>query len=209
MANDYRVVLSGEDRLSGTIKNVRNELNNTGKAGTKLDEIKRKFERIQSSAAPLKSKLRELRAMMADMNLDGLSNTDVFGHMAEQAGQYADAIADAQQAVRALADDNMTKNDPVITTGSWEINQETYTVTKNDKTIALTPKEFQLLSYLVDHKGQVLNRDQLVNGVWGYDILDTSRIVDIHISHLRDKLEDDSQHPTHLLTVRGFGYKFV
>lgn len=107
MANDYRVVLSGEDRLSGTIKNVRNELNNTAKSGTKLDEIKRKFERIQSSAAPLKSKLRELRAMMADMNLDGLSNTDLFGHMAEQAGQYADAIADAQQAVRAFADDNM------------------------------------------------------------------------------------------------------
>ena len=51
MANDYRVVLSGEDRLSGTIKNIRNELNNTGKSGTKLDEIKRKFERIQSSAA--------------------------------------------------------------------------------------------------------------------------------------------------------------
>lgn len=111
--------------------------------------------------------------------------------------------------MHSLADDNTTKNDPVITTGSWEINQETYTVTKNDKIIALTPKEFQLLSYLVDHKGQVLNRDQLVNGVWGYDILDTSRIVDIHISHLRDKLEDDSQHPTHLLTVRGFGYKFV
>ena len=107
MANDYRVVLSGEDRLSGTIKNVRNELNNTGKAGTKLDEIKRKFDKIQSSAAPLKSKLKSLREMMSQMNLDGLSNTDVFGQMAEQAGQYADAIADAQQAVRAFADDNM------------------------------------------------------------------------------------------------------
>lgn len=107
MANDYRVVLSGEDRLSGTIKNIRNELNNTGKSGTKLDEIKRKFDRIQNSAAPLKSKLRSLRELMANMNLDGLSNTDVFGQMAEQAGQYADAIADAQQAVRAFADDNM------------------------------------------------------------------------------------------------------
>ena len=107
MANDYRVVLSGEDRLSGTIRNVRQELENTGKSGTKLDEIKRKFDRIQSSAAPLKNKLRSLREMMADMNLDGLTNTDVFGHMAEQAGQYADAIADAQQAVRAFADDNM------------------------------------------------------------------------------------------------------
>ena len=107
MANDYRVVLSGEDRLSGTIKNVRNELNNPVKSGTKLDDIKRKFERIQSSAAPLKNKLRSLRALMADMNLDGLTNTDVFGHMAEQAGQYADAIADAQQAVRAFAKDKM------------------------------------------------------------------------------------------------------
>lgn len=107
MANDYRVVLSGEDRLSGTIRNVRQELENTGKSGTKLDEIKRKFERIQSSAAPLKNKLRSLREMMADMNLDGLTNTDVFGQMAEQAGQYADAIGDAQTAVRAFANDNM------------------------------------------------------------------------------------------------------
>lgn len=107
MANDYRVVLSGEDRLSGTIRNVRQELENTGKSGTKLDEIKRKFERIQSSAAPLKHKLRSLREMMADMNLDGLTNTDVFGQMAEQAGQYADAICDAQTAVRAFANDNM------------------------------------------------------------------------------------------------------
>ena len=107
MANDYRVVLSGEDRLSGTIRNVRQELENTGKSGTKLDEIKRKFERIQSSAAPLKNKLRSLREMMANMNMDGLSNTDVFGQMAAQAGKYADAISDAQTAVRAFANDNM------------------------------------------------------------------------------------------------------
>ncbi|WP_302118328.1 response regulator transcription factor [uncultured Limosilactobacillus sp.] len=111
--------------------------------------------------------------------------------------------------LHSLADQERATEDTVMTAGAWQINQESYTVTKNGETIALTPKEFQLLSYLVDHQGQVLSRDQLVNGVWGYDILDTSRIVDIHISHLRDKLEDDSQHPTHLLTVRGFGYKFV
>lgn len=82
-------------------------------------------------------------------------------------------------------------------------------MTKHGQQIQLTPKEFQLLTYLVNNRGQVLSRDQLVNGVWGYDLLETSRIVDIHISHLRDKLEDDSQHPVHLLTVRGFGYKLV
>ena len=67
--------------------------------------------------------------------------------------------------------------------------------------------DFQLLAFLADHQGQVLSREQLLNGVWGYDILGSSRIVDIHVSHLRDKLEDDSQKPVHLTTVRGFGYK--
>lgn len=98
---------------------------------------------------------------------------------------------------------------PTISTGKWKIDQQNYSITKNDKQIDLTPKEFQLLSYLINHRGQVLSRDQLVNGVWGYDLLNTSRIVDIHISHLRDKLEDDPHNPVHLLTVRGFGYKLV
>lgn len=97
----------------------------------------------------------------------------------------------------------------VITAGNWRIDQQNYLVTKDDQQIELTPKEFQLLSYLIEHHGQVLSREQLVNGVWGYDILDTSRIVDIHISHLRDKLEDDPHQPQHLLTVRGFGYKLI
>lgn len=102
-----------------------------------------------------------------------------------------------------------TTTTPVITTGDWQIDQQNYSISKNGKQIALTPKEFQLLSYLINHQGQVLSRDQLVTGVWGYDILDTSRIVDIHISHLRDKLEDDPHKPVHLLTVRGFGYKLL
>lgn len=97
----------------------------------------------------------------------------------------------------------------VVSIGSWQIDQKNYTVTKNDLPVELTPKEFQLLAYLIEHHDQVLSREQLVNGVWGYDILDTSRIVDIHISHLRDKLEDDPHKPDHLLTIRGFGYKLV
>lgn len=80
-------------------------------------------------------------------------------------------------------------------------------VTKAGQEVSLTRKEFQLLAFLADHQGQVLSREQLLDGVWGYDILGSSRIVDIHVSHLRDKLEDDSQKPVHLTTVRGFGYK--
>lgn len=97
----------------------------------------------------------------------------------------------------------------VIATNNWTIDQANYTVKKAGQPVELTPKEFQLLSYLINHRNQVLSREQLVTGVWGYDLLTSSRIVDIHISHLRDKLEDDPHNPDHLLTVRGFGYKFV
>lgn len=102
-----------------------------------------------------------------------------------------------------------TTHPSIITIGNWQIDRQNFLVTKNEQPVELTPKEFQLLSYLVEHHGQVLSREQLVNGIWGYDILDTSRIVDIHISHLRDKLEDNPHQPQHLLTVRGFGYKLV
>ena len=69
-------------------------------------------------------------------------------------------------------------------------------------------KRRRLLDYLAKHCGQVLSREQLLQGVWGYDILGTSRIVDIHISHLRDKLEADPNTPLWIKTNRGFGYSF-
>lgn len=96
---------------------------------------------------------------------------------------------------------------PIITIGNWQFDSDRVRVTKQGHPVRLTRKEFQLLTYLINHRGQVLSREQLLTGVWGYDILGSSRIVDIHISHLRDKLEDDSQHPVHLQTVRGFGYR--
>lgn len=115
------------------------------------------------------------------------------------------------QHVQIQVPETLTKSvsSRVTTIGHWQVDYQNYQVLKNGLPVELTPKEFQLLSYLIDHRNQVLSRDQLVNGVWGYDILNTSRIVDIHISHLRDKLEDDPHHPDHLLTVRGFGYKLA
>ena len=115
------------------------------------------------------------------------------------------------QHVQIQVPETLTKSvsSRVTTIGHWQVDYQNYQVLKNGLPVELTPKEFQLLSYLIDHRNQVLSRDQLVNGVWGYDILNTSRIVDIHISHLRDKLEDDPHHPDHLLTVRSFGYKLA
>lgn len=106
MATDYVVRFTGQDNLSGTINGVKQKLQETGQATSQLDYISQKFKKIEQSTAPLKKKLRDLKALMAQMNLDGLTNTSLFNDMAQQAGTYADAIADATQATNVFADDN-------------------------------------------------------------------------------------------------------
>ena len=107
MAADYIVKLSGQDNLSDTIKNVKNSLADVGKETGKLDKIKERFDKIQSSSAPLKRQLRDLKALMSQMNMDGLSNTHAFEEMAMYAGEVKDAMADANDAISRFADDNM------------------------------------------------------------------------------------------------------
>lgn len=82
-------------------------------------------------------------------------------------------------------------------------------VFKRGVLIALTYKEFELLKMLVRHKGKVLSREMLLEKVWGFDYLGETRTVDVHIRYLRQKLEDDSDHPVYIKTVRGIGYKFA
>ena len=102
---DYVIKFSGQDNLSGTINSIKTELQEVGKNTTALDEISKKFQRIQNSSAPLKRKLRDLQAIMAQMNLNGLNNTEVFNQIAAQAGTYKDAVADAAAATRLLSSD--------------------------------------------------------------------------------------------------------
>ncbi len=72
----------------------------------------------------------------------------------------------------------------------------------------LSPREFELLAFLVRNREQVFSRDHLLEKVWGYDYAGDTRTVDVHIRWLRQKIEDDPSHPAHLLTARGVGYKF-
>lgn len=102
---DFVVRLTGKDELSGTLNKVKQELNQTGDAGSKLDQIRERFNKITTSSAPLKRQLREIQGMMAQMNLDGLNKSDVFTEMAAKAGEYKDAIGDAAQATRLLSSD--------------------------------------------------------------------------------------------------------
>lgn len=102
--------LTGEDKLTPTLNKVKKELADVGATSNKLDSIQQKFQRIQTSTAPLKKKLADIKKLLAEMNLEGLTDTDTFSIMAQQAGQYADALGDASQAVRQFADDNLNLN---------------------------------------------------------------------------------------------------
>lgn len=106
MAADYVVKLTGQDNLSETINNVKRSLTDVGRETTHLDTIRDKFNKIQNSSAPLKRQLRDLKALMSSMNIDGLSHTEVFEEMAMYAGEVKDAMADANDAISRFADDN-------------------------------------------------------------------------------------------------------
>jgi two-component system alkaline phosphatase synthesis response regulator PhoP len=93
--------------------------------------------------------------------------------------------------------------------GSVSVDTRRTVVTRDDETIEMSAREFKLLRYLIEHSGATLSRDQLLNEVWGYNTLTTTRTVDVHISSLRQKVEQDPRHPKSIVTVHGFGYKFV
>jgi two-component system alkaline phosphatase synthesis response regulator PhoP len=82
-------------------------------------------------------------------------------------------------------------------------------VTRDGEKIEFSAKEFQLLRYFVEHREATLSRDELLNEVWGYDAMPTTRTVDVHVAWLRQKLEPNPKHPQYILTVHGLGYKFV
>lgn len=101
----------------------------------------------------------------------------------------------------------LTSNPSKITFGEVEIFPENYEVFFKKQALELTPKEFELLVYLANHKGRVLTRDQLLNAVWNYEFVGDTRIVDVHISHLREKIEPNTKKPIYIKTIRGLGYK--
>ncbi|MBN2462213.1 MAG: response regulator transcription factor [Dehalococcoidia bacterium] len=88
-----------------------------------------------------------------------------------------------------------------------EIDMARHQALLRKKELELTPKEFDLLSFLVKNKGFVLSREQLLERVWGYDYAGDTRTVDVHVRWLRQKIETDPAHPRRLVTVRGAGYK--
>ena len=105
-------------------------------------------------------------------------------------------------------DKTQKKQDEKLTVGNIVIYPDRYEVYVVDTLVEFTPKEFELLLYLVRNKGFVRSRDQLLSSVWDYEFAGDTRIVDVHISRVREKIEMDSKNPRYIKTIRGLGYKF-
>ncbi|CZQ91313.1 transcriptional regulatory protein c terminal [Trichococcus palustris] len=99
-------------------------------------------------------------------------------------------------------------SEETIEVGDITIIPALYEVRLRGESIEITPKEFELLLYMTKRVNRILSREQLLNAIWNFDYAGETRIVDVHISHLREKIEDDTKNPVYIKTVRGFGYKF-
>jgi two-component system alkaline phosphatase synthesis response regulator PhoP len=93
--------------------------------------------------------------------------------------------------------------------GSVHVDLKGTTVSRDDKPVPLSAREFQLLRYFVEHPGTTLSRDVLLKEVWAYSAEAFTRTVDVHVASLRQKLEEDPKRPALIVTVPGLGYKFV
>jgi two-component system alkaline phosphatase synthesis response regulator PhoP len=82
-------------------------------------------------------------------------------------------------------------------------------VRRGNDVVALSAREFLLLKYFIEHREATLTRDELLNEVWGYHAMPSTRTVDVHVAWLRQKIEDNPKQPQYLLTVHGLGYKFI
>lgn len=96
-----------------------------------------------------------------------------------------------------------------IRIGDLEIDFKNYQARKQGKSLELTPREFDILQYLLERKGEVVTRDDLLNRVWGYESFPYTRTIDAHIAALRKKIEEKPGKPSLIVTVHGKGYKFL
>lgn len=108
----------------------------------------------------------------------------------------------ALQEAAGVADENASGY------GKLTLNLDRYEVKKDGKVIDLTLREFELLKFLAQQKGQVFSRETLLEKVWGYEYFGDVRTVDVTVRRLREKIEDDPGKPSYILTKRGVGYYF-
>ena len=113
------------------------------------------------------------------------------------------------KAVFRRTDDRSSDAD-IFSFGGIDLDFKKFEAVKNGKDLELTPLEFHMLKLLIERKGQVLTRDEFLDGIWGKENVSVSfRTVDSHIANIRRKIEVDPSRPRHILSIRSVGYKFV
>ncbi len=95
-----------------------------------------------------------------------------------------------------------------VSFGNVKLDFKKFQAFVNNVEVKLSSKEFAIMKYLIQHKGDVVHRHDLLEEVWGYNVMPTTRTVDNFMLELRKKLEEDSSKPKHIITIRGIGYKF-
>ena len=118
-----------------------------------------------------------------------------------------EVIARIKAVFRRIHETETGQKSSVLRFDGLEINLDNYQVKVNDEVVPFTPKEVEILYLLASHPGQVMDREQILSKVWGYDYFGDTRTVDTHIKRIRQKIDTDN--PNYgLITVYGVGYKF-
>lgn len=122
-------------------------------------------------------------------------------------------IARVKAILRRTEKDQSDDEDNDLIDEQWVVNglrvfPDRHEVYNDNDMLNLTPKEYELLLYLIKHPNMTLTRERLLERIWGYDFGQETRLVDVHIGKLREKIEDDPKNPKFIRTIRGYGYKF-
>ncbi|MEX0785082.1 MAG: response regulator transcription factor [Dehalococcoidia bacterium] len=96
----------------------------------------------------------------------------------------------------------------VLAWGNLQVDLRSRKATMGEQAVALKPKEYDLVVFLLRNRGRAFTREQLLNEIWGYDFVGDTRTVDVHVRWLREKIEEEPAKPTRLITIRGVGYRF-
>lgn len=120
--------------------------------------------------------------------------------------ESAELLARIEALLRRVPAGSQTP-DPYVF-GDVEVSLRSAEVTRAGKPVKLSAREFKLLKYFIEHRGDVLSRDKLLDAVWGYNFIPSTRTVDVHVAWLRQKLEPDQREPRYIVTMHGLGYRF-
>ena len=93
--------------------------------------------------------------------------------------------------------------------GRLSIDFEHYTAREDGKPVEMSPREFEMLKLFIHHEGETLTRDQFLRDVWGYDTAPSTRTVDNFVAKLRQRIEEDPEHPRQIITVHRIGYRYI